>query len=147
MKTQSRMLLGAVALVCVFVFVACGPSTSTPTPLPTPENLSVDVTPAAYPQIVKQVPLPGERLGLSPEIQIGFDRPMDQDRTESAWAFLDSQGNPVEGKIGWVDEQTLRFKPEKALEPGESYSLTISTSASSTDGARAPARSATATNR
>jgi uncharacterized protein YfaS (alpha-2-macroglobulin family) len=132
MKTRIRLLLSAAALLCLFALAGCGPVT--PVPSATPEKLSVEVTPAAYPQVVNQVPLPGERLGLSPEIRVSFDRPMDQAKTESAWAFLDSDGKPVAGKLTWVNEQTLQFEPEKALRPGAAYSAVISTSAGAADG-------------
>jgi uncharacterized protein YfaS (alpha-2-macroglobulin family) len=137
MKNQSRLYLLVASTLFVFLIAACGPVTPVLSSS-TPEKLSVEVTPAAYPQVVNQIPLPNERLGLSPEIRVGFDRPMDKAKTEAAWAFLDADGKPIAGKLSWADEQTLQFKPEKTLEPSASYSAVISTSAAAADGSVLP---------
>ena len=111
--------------------------------LPTPaglENikLSVGVTPAPYPQIVRQNPLPGERTGLTPTLEISFDRPMNTEKTTSAWQFLDKDGRAVLGKITWSTPQTFQFHPDLALQPGQTYTGVFSTQASGADGTSLP---------
>jgi uncharacterized protein YfaS (alpha-2-macroglobulin family) len=131
MKTYLRWFLCVTLLLLAVTLAACQA-----TPAPTPEDLSIQVTPVAAPQIVRQSPLPGERLGLSPVIQVGFDRAMDLNQTASAWAFLDAEGKPVAGKLTWVDSKTLQFQPEKALKPAAAYTAVLSASASGADGVK-----------
>lgn len=132
------------ALLALFFFVslllpACA-STSPklpallPTPAPTTEQLSIISTPALSPQLIHQLPLPGERLGLTPSIEIVFDRPMNPEKTAAAWQFLDAQSKPVLGKASWSDPQTFHFQPDGALQAGQPYTGTFSTEASAADG-------------
>ena len=139
MKTRILCCVSLLAIVFMGVLNGCAGTSPTPSsPTATPEKLTVDATVSPYPQIIHQSPLPGERLGLKPTIELIFDRPMQQDKTAAAWQFVDSAGQPLAGKIDWIDERTFRFKPESALLAGESYSGVFSISAVSVDGESLP---------
>ncbi|MGB8213582.1 MAG: Ig-like domain-containing protein [Anaerolineales bacterium] len=133
MKTYLRWLLCITTLIFVSFLAACQ---SKPTATPAAAPLSVQVTPANSPQILRQSPLQGQRLDLSPTIQVTFDRSMDQARTDAAWSFVDQSDQPVPGTITWPDDKTLQFKPGQALLPANNYWALLSTRAQGTDGAR-----------
>ncbi|HEY3312457.1 MAG TPA: Ig-like domain-containing protein, partial [Anaerolineales bacterium] len=130
------------ALTGVLLFslslTACGGATPVPSLTPTHEKLSIQASPSAQLQITHQNPLPGERLGLSPTVEIMFDRPMLPDKTASAWQFVDADGKSVAGKITWSDPQTFHFQPDQSLKAGQTYTGIFSVSASGADGATLP---------
>ena len=143
MKNNIRRAAVAVVLIFSFLLTNCGGVSPVQISLPTPAGLadiklSVGVTPAAYPQIVRQDPLPGERVGLSPTLEISFDRPMNTDKTGSAWQFHDQDGRAVLGKITWTTPQTFQFHPNLALQAGQAYTGIFSTQASGSDGSSLP---------
>ena len=71
MKTYTRWLSAIAALMCLFVLATCqGKPQASATPTTT---LSVQITPANSLQILRQSPIQGQRLDLSPTIQITFD--------------------------------------------------------------------------
>ena len=86
------------------------------------------------PQVVAQDPVAGQRLPLSPDIHITFDRPMDREKTAGAFSLRDAEGNPIAGKTSWIDDRTLEFVPDAPLNPASGYRGVLSTSAASTDG-------------
>lgn len=130
--------LGLTPLLMLLALAACTVTPIETNPTPTLETISVEAASAAYPQITRQNPLPGERLGLSPVIEISFDRNMEPAQTASAWSFLDEQGQPIAGKIDWVDAQTLKFTPQQPLAAGATYTGVLSTAAVSAEGAHLP---------
>ena len=136
MKKQLRWLRTGIAFLFVSILLAsCATAPALePTLAPTAEQLSVSGAPALSPQIVHQTPQSGERLGLSPSLEIVFDRPMDPGRTAAAWQFMDAQGKPVAGKTSWIDPQTFQFHPNLALQAGQPYSGVFSTEAAGADG-------------
>jgi uncharacterized protein YfaS (alpha-2-macroglobulin family) len=118
----------------LLILVSCRSPVSSPTPSAT-ETLSVAVeSEKAGPQIVQQEPLEGQRLDLSPVIQIVFDRDMDQTRTGGAWTLLGPDEEPVPGKINWRDPRTFEFTPNSKLKPSVLYRATFSTKATALDG-------------
>ena len=98
-------------------------------------NLSVQVQPKQVgPQIVAQNPIVGQRLDLSPNIQITFDRDMNRDKTAKAFSLLGPDGKAVLGKSSWLDARTFQFTPDSKLEPATNYRGVFSTSATAIDG-------------
>ncbi len=133
MKTRAICGLCGLTVLLFGILTACaGPSPSLATA--TPERLLVEATLSPFPQIIRQSPLPGERLALKPTLEFGFDRPMQPDQTAAAWQFLDAEGQALAGKLEWADERTLRFTPQRSLQAGASYSGLFSTSALSAAG-------------
>src|SRR5512142_2033587 len=96
-------------LIASFLLTNCGPVTRvpevrvTPSPQVTP-NVQVRADQVA-PHIVEQNPPAGQRLDLSSEIRVVFDRAMDQEKTGEAFKFLDAQNKPVPGKASWSDSK------------------------------------------
>ncbi|MCG2786618.1 MAG: Ig-like domain-containing protein [Anaerolineae bacterium] len=138
MKTRILCCLSLLAIVVVGALNGCGGITPVPSLTPTPEQLTVDAAILPYPQIVYQSPLPGERLGLRPIIELTFDRPMSQEKTSAAWAFSDSTGQLLKGETTWPDERTFQFKPDNALQAGETYRGIFTTDAISLAGETPP---------
>ncbi|HET9912718.1 MAG TPA: Ig-like domain-containing protein, partial [Anaerolineales bacterium] len=125
-------------LIASFLITNCGPVTTVPnvTPSPTlaaPPDVQVQADQVA-PHVVEQIPPAGQRLELSSEIKIVFDREMDQDKTTDAFTLLDSNNEPVPGNGRWTDPKTFSFQPDSKLEPSSVYEATVSTSATGADG-------------
>jgi hypothetical protein len=101
---------------------------------PAPEKLSVKVEQGQVgPQVVAQNPINGQRLDLSPVIQITFDRDMDREKTAQAFSLLGPDGKTIPGKTDWRDARMLEFTPDSKLEPASIYKGTISTQAAGVD--------------
>ncbi|HUH96086.1 MAG TPA: Ig-like domain-containing protein [Anaerolineales bacterium] len=131
MKKNLRL----VALIAVVLFLAIALSVSKSSGIEKPENLSVQATPPqAGPQVVAQNPAAGERLNLSPTIQISFDRAMDQEKTGDAFSLLGPDRQPVPGRSAWSDARTFEFTPASRLEPASAYLAVFSTAALARDG-------------
>jgi alpha-2-macroglobulin len=134
LKTNTRWLSFIAAIICLFMLVSCqGKTTASATPT---TSLSVQVTPAKSPQVLRQSPAQGQRLDLSPTIQITFDRAMDPAKTAAAWSFLDGSNSPVAGTVSWPDNKTLQYQPGQALLPGQAYTASLSAGAAGADGSR-----------
>ncbi len=138
MKNQTRWIAPIAVLFLGLLSSGCAGLTPVPELTPVPTRLSIDMTPAAYPQIVRQNPLPGERIGLSPLIEITFDRPMRADKTATAWQFIDSNGKSLAGKISWSDPQTFQFRPDRVLPAGQTFAGIFSVAATASDGSSLP---------
>ena len=83
-KNLHWILLAGIVLLFVIVF-----SVTKTSGKQAPESLSVQASPSQVgPQVIAQNPVAGQRLGLSPTIQITFDRDMNQDKTGKAFSFL-----------------------------------------------------------
>lgn len=83
--------------------------------------------------IVAQDPVAGQRLALSPVIQLTFDRDMDREKTSQAFSLLGPEKQTVPGKADWRDARTLEFKPDAVLAPASVYKALVSTSAAAVD--------------
>ncbi len=131
MKINKKLIwsLGVVLLVAILL------SISKAAKLQPPETLSVQVTPGQTgPQVIAQNPIAGQRLDLSPTIQITFDRDMDRGKTGNAFSLLGPDKKPVAGKVTWLDTRTFEFAPDSKLEPASTYRGIFSTSALALDG-------------
>ena len=125
-----------IVLIGVVLLFAIALSVSKISGVQAPENLSVQAVPVQVgPQIVAQDPVAGQRLDLSPTIQVVFDRAMDQARTGQAFSLLGPDGQSVSGQSTWGDARTFEFTPASKLEPGTAYQGVFTTSASGLDGA------------
>src|SRR5512143_3504713 len=118
-------------LVASFLLTNCGPVTRVPEVTQTPQ-VTPDVQVRAdqiAPHVVAQDPPTGQRLDLASGIRIVFDRDMDQEKTEQAFAFVDSANELISGKTSWSDPRTFSFKPDFKLEPSTVYKAIFSTDA------------------
>lgn len=95
----------------------------TDTPPPTPSE-------PVPPLVVSASPERGADVSLAAPLEVTFDQPMAQDTVEAAFSLEPS----VEGSLEWVDERTLRFTPDTALERGRQYTLQIAETAESAAG-------------
>lgn len=126
-------------LFFLLLLAACGPATlpTQSVPQATPTTIPfVLPTFSAAPQIIRQNPLPQERLSTAPTIEITFDRPMEQTSLERAWKFVDEAGKVVVGAFTWKDAQTVQFRPATPLQAGHTYILTIGEQATDQQGIR-----------
>ena len=138
MKSQIYMFRFTVVLFFCLLLSACAGVTPVPESMLGHSQRSLIVNPAPYPQIVAQTPPLGQRLGLTPMIEVVFDRPMQPDLTVAAWRFLDLDGQLLTGKSSWVDKKTFQFQPEQALLAGQKYHAVFSTQATGVDGSTLP---------
>ncbi|HVN16131.1 MAG TPA: Ig-like domain-containing protein, partial [Anaerolineales bacterium] len=131
--------LGSLALLFVIVVIAIALSVSSIAKphLAVTETLSVQATPNEVgPQVVAQNPVAGQRLDLSPTIQITFDRAMDQAKTSAAFSLLGPDDKAVSGKATWPDVKTFSFVPDSELQPDSMYRGIFSPSAVALDGTK-----------
>ncbi len=132
---KRTLRLSLIAVFLLGVLAACGPGPVI-TPFPTPAaTLSVQVTPVPTgPQLIAQEPLDGQQLDLSPVIKLVFDRDMDPAKTEDSFSLLGPDGQPVPGKVTWLDTRTFSFKPDSKLKPSTGYKAIFSIQAAAADG-------------
>jgi uncharacterized protein YfaS (alpha-2-macroglobulin family) len=91
---------------------------------------------ALAPKLVGQNPANHEEAGLTSDIEVSFDQPMDQSATSAAWQVTDSHGKSVQGKISWPTPRTLRFSPSQPLQPASEYQVTLLSKAASQSGVK-----------
>jgi len=132
MKTYTRWLPSISAIILVLFLSTC--QSNPQATVTATATLSVQVTPANSPQILQQSPIPGQRLDLSPTIQITFDRAMNRAKTSAAWSFVDESNQAISGLLSWRDDKTLQYKPGQALLPAKTYTAVLSTGAAGADG-------------
>jgi uncharacterized protein YfaS (alpha-2-macroglobulin family) len=131
MKKNLRLIV-LIGVVLLFVIAL---SVSKISGTHTAENLSVQAAPSQIgPLVVAQNPVAGQRMDLSPRIQIIFDRDMDRDKTGNAFSFLGPDNQPVAGQSAWSGVRTFTFTPTSKLEPASTYLGVFSTSATAVDG-------------
>jgi len=120
----------------VLLLVALGLSISKAAPQPAiPEALSVRVDQAQVgPRIVKQMPMEGQRLDLSPRLQFTFDRDMDREKTANAFLLYGPDRQPLAGQRTWRDARTFEFVPRSRLKPASTYKAIFTTQAIALDG-------------
>ncbi len=129
-------LLVSLILISIFILTNCGPVTRVPTATQTPQttpDVQVQKDQIA-PHILEQNPPARQRLDLSSDIRVVFDRDMDQVKTADAFTFLDSNNDPVTGEINWINPKTFSFQPDSTLESSAIYKAIFSTSAVGLDG-------------
>ena len=134
---QRILLLSFLSLLILGILGACqiGPSPII-TPAPTPgATLSIQFTqPSVGSQVVAQEPLEGQRLDLSPVIQIVFDRDMDRVKTADSFSLLSPSEKSIPGQVAWLDARTFSFTPDSKLKPSTLYKAFFSTDATALDG-------------
>lgn len=84
----------------------------------------------AAPALVEISPLPGSELGASAAPVLYFNQPMDRASVESAFRVQPE----LPGRLEWLDDATLRFTLEQALEPETGLSLSIDSGARAANG-------------
>jgi hypothetical protein len=85
------------------------------------------------PRVIAQDPVEGQRLDLSPTIEITFDRDMDPLKTGDSFSLL-SNGTAVPVRTTWIDARTFSFTPDSPLSPNTEYVAAFSTQAEASDG-------------
>ena len=89
---------------------------------------------ATGPQIADQNPAVGQWLDLNAQIELTFDRDMDQTKTRDSFSLLNPDLEPVAGEISWANARTLVFVPDAPWIPSSSYQAVFSTDAEALDG-------------
>src|ERR1700690_1258818 len=129
-KNLHWILLASIVLLFVIILSIKKPSGKL-----APENLSVQATPnQTGPKIIAQNPIAGQRLDLSPTIQLTVDRDMNQDKTDKSFSLLGADNKPVSVQSAWRGARTFEFTPTSKLEPASNYTGVFSTSATALDG-------------
>lgn len=128
-----------ILFVSFLLLAGCGKTPAVISPAAPTGTTAVNTPePSPYPQILKQNPQPGEKLGLLSPVVITFDRPMQPDKTASAFTLIDSSGRPIPGKVTWTDPQTMSFKADEGFQPAADLLAGFTTSAVSADGKSIP---------
>ena len=133
MKTHPSILLIFIAALILM------PGCDTPTPAeieatPTSSFQAADKGEPLIPRVSSTLPFGGQEMPLDGNIEIIFDQAMNQSATAAAWEIYDPDGKSLEGLITWPQVATLRFTPSQELEPGTTYTATLSTRAESENG-------------
>ena len=95
-------------------------------------SFSTEAQPAG-PRVIAQDPVEGQRLDLSPTIEITFDRDMDPLKTGDSFSLL-SNGTAVPVRTIWINTRTFSFTPDSPLSPNTEYVAAFSTQAKASDG-------------
>lgn len=117
--------------------------TTSPSPSPTvPPPPRIEYTPVPLdtvsPVIIQRLPRRGEELAPEGQIELVFDRAMDETTTEQAFTLQTAAAPPiaVEGALSWQNEgRTLRFIPAEPLDRAATYDVILSQAAAAADGA------------
>jgi uncharacterized protein YfaS (alpha-2-macroglobulin family) len=89
----------------------------------------------SLPRIINTTPDPSLVLGLTPELKIDFNQPMDADSVRQNFTLSGPNG-PVDGSFTWNDTNTsLTFKPLNPLQRAAVYNAEINSRAQSRGGA------------
>jgi len=75
-------------------------------------------------------------VSLNTEIRIYFNTDMDTESVNSAFKMVDSGLNEVRGEFSWSYPRRMEFRPSSALALGQTYTVTIDTTATETKGSR-----------
>ena len=96
---------------------------------------ALTVTTVEAPAIVRFRPLRGARdVAREATVSVRFTSPMDRRSTAAAFAVT-TGGRPVEGRISWVEDDTvLVFEPAAPFPAGATVTAAVSTTARSRDG-------------
>jgi alpha-2-macroglobulin len=120
-------------------------STEIPTATPRPTGTPVPARPViAYtavpadtlsPIIIQRSPQRGQALAPNGEIEIVFDKPMDQQAVAKAFRMERAgTSDVVAGTLAWADARTVQFKPQAALDRGASYDVILTQDAQASSG-------------
>ncbi|MCX6828845.1 MAG: Ig-like domain-containing protein [candidate division Zixibacteria bacterium] len=89
--------------------------------------------------ITSLYPSPGtQNFGISNNIAVEFNAPMDHATTEAAFSMTTWDGTPVSGTFNWYyydDDRRMIFYPTSYLTPLQTYKVNIATTARSQSGA------------
>jgi len=85
------------------------------------------------PRVIAQNPIEGQRLDLSPTIELTFDRDMDALKTGDSFSLL-SNRTVVPVQSTWLDARTFSFTPDSPLAPNTEYTATFTTDSKASDG-------------
>jgi uncharacterized protein YfaS (alpha-2-macroglobulin family) len=83
------------------------------------------------PVVIQRTPEAGERLSPTGEIELVFDRAMDQPSVASAFQLQPS----VAGTVTWPDDRTMVFRPGSALPLDTTFDAALTQRARAADGA------------
>lgn len=112
----------------VIASLACNLTGPAPTPQSTATaSVSPTPLPPITPRVIDYVPGRGDELPVRGDITVYFDNPMDRPSVEGAFKIEPA----VSGSFEWVDDATLKFKPNTELERASRYVVTIGTAAKS----------------
>ena len=98
-------LIGSIGVVILFT-IALSVSKYVQPAKPVPLSVQVEQAQVGS-HIVAQNPIAGQRLDLSPVIQVTFDRDMDRGKTAQAFSLNGPDGRVVPGSTDWSDARTL----------------------------------------
>lgn len=129
MKKKLLWLIPVLIVIALALSVTLRQTTIQPEATP----LSIEARQVG-PQVIRQNPIAGQRLGLAQYIQIVFDRDMDQAKTGEAFSLLGPDRQPVAGQIAWPNARTFEFTPNAKLKPATVYKAVFSTQATASDG-------------
>lgn len=141
------ILIAAISLLVVLVAGYAAATTVTPAPdqgqvvslaraavqeaTPTPQ-FQPEAEGALPALVVAASPAAGEIQPVNEPVEISFDRAMDRDSVERAFAI--EPGASVDGTFDWPDDRTVRFMPNDGFERGQRYRVRITETARSQDG-------------
>ncbi len=116
-------------------------ATATPRPpdTPVPPRPVINYIPVPpdtlSPIIVQRSPQRGQALAPNGEIELIFDKPMDQQAVAKAF-HVERAGTAevVAGTLAWPDTRTVQFKPETELVRGASYDVILTQDAQASSG-------------
>ena len=90
------------------------------------------------PRVLRTVP--ADRAAAAPArapVAVLFDRPMDPDPTARAFALVDVRsGRRVAGRVAWLGELALVFRPRVPLKAGRTYRVSVGPGAGAEIGSR-----------
>ena len=100
--------LKLIGTICIFLLFAAALSISKALKPGTSAPLSVQVQPAQVGlHITAQDPSAGQRLELSPVIQITFDRDMEREKTSQAFSLIGPDKKAVPGKADFTSLKNI----------------------------------------
>ncbi len=114
-------------LLVAILAAACG-GTGNPkaTPLPPLINTPVPLAPI----LLETDPPESSRLGPDSSFTFSFDQPMNRAAVEGALQLTPAYS----GRFIWLDDSTVRFRPDTSLPPGQEIVVRITTQAQSASG-------------
>jgi uncharacterized protein YfaS (alpha-2-macroglobulin family) len=114
---------------------------ASPTPTSPPPPPKVTFTPVeagtVSPIIIQRLPRRGEELAPDSNIELVFDRAMDQAAVATAFTLQSAEEQPrtIAGDFTWPDERTMQFKPAQPLERSTLYDAILTQAAIAQDSA------------
>ncbi|MCL7451450.1 MAG: Ig-like domain-containing protein [Anaerolineae bacterium] len=123
------LLLGACGSPTPGVTPTPGEPTATIPPTETPLPTSTPM-PLPAPGLLFRSPAPGEEQPLQEPIELTFDQPMDRASVEAALTISPTLG----GRLTWLDDRTVSFVPDRELERGARFRVTVDDRAENVEG-------------